>query len=81
MEITAMNRKLTLTIEQSVIEKAKSYAVTTGCSLSNLVENYLKAITKEAKVKTSKRTPIVQSLRGSFRPPIIELKPNLRDAF
>ena len=76
-----MNRKLTLTIEQSVIEKAKSYAMEAGCSLSNLIENYLKIIIKEAIVETQKSTPIVQSLRGSFRPSIIELKPNLSDAF
>lgn len=42
-----MNTKLTLTIEQSVIEKAKKYASQKGRSLSDIVENYLKVVTKE----------------------------------
>lgn len=42
-----MNTKLTLTLEKSVIEKAKLYAKHTGRSLSDLIENYLAALTKE----------------------------------
>ena len=38
-----MNTKLTLTIEQTVIEKAKKYAKGKERSLSSLIENYLKA--------------------------------------
>lgn len=40
-----MNRKLTLSIDQTVIEKAKEYARKSGRSLSDLVESYLKSIT------------------------------------
>jgi formiminotetrahydrofolate cyclodeaminase len=40
-----MSTKLTLTIEKSVIERAKTYAKNTGRSLSELVENYLAIIT------------------------------------
>ena len=64
-----MNTKLTLTIEQSVIEKAKSYAKEKERSLSDLVESYLKAITKETNKKTRKESPIVKSLKGSFHMP------------
>jgi formiminotetrahydrofolate cyclodeaminase len=42
-----MTSKLTLTVEKSVIEKAKSYAKKTGRSLSELIENYLDTITSE----------------------------------
>ncbi|HEV7382270.1 MAG TPA: DUF6364 family protein [Dyadobacter sp.] len=42
-----MNTKLTLTIEQSIIEKAKKYAKKTDTSLSSLIENYLKALTSD----------------------------------
>jgi hypothetical protein len=42
-----MNTKLTLTIEKSIIERAKSYAKNTGRSLSELVENYLEKIIEE----------------------------------
>lgn len=36
-----MNSKLTLSIDQSVIEKAKRYASEQGRSLSGIVEEYL----------------------------------------
>ena len=64
-----MNTKLTLTIEQSTIEKAKKYANVKGRSLSNIVENYLKAITKEDNIESTDLTPIVKSLKGAFKAP------------
>jgi formiminotetrahydrofolate cyclodeaminase len=42
-----MTTKLTLTVEKTIIEKAKFYAKNTGRSLSELIENYLETITKE----------------------------------
>ena len=45
-----MTTKLTLTIEDKVIDSAKRYAQKNGKSLSHLVQNYLKSITtKETK--------------------------------
>jgi predicted CopG family antitoxin len=64
-----MNTKLTLTIEQSVIEKAKKYASGKGRSLSDIIENYLKIITKEEQNKEVEMTPIVKSLKGTFKEP------------
>jgi hypothetical protein len=64
-----MNTKLTLTIEQAVIEKAKKYAKDKERSLSNLIENYLKALTKEDDSYEIELTPIVKSLKGSFTAP------------
>ena len=65
-----MNTKLTLTIEQSVIKKAKKYASEKGRSLSDIIENYLKVITKEEEEKKDiKLTPLVKSLKGSFKAP------------
>jgi len=64
-----MNTKLTLTIEQSIIEKAKKYANDKGRSLSSIIENYLKVITNEDAVSDFKLTPIVKSLKGSFKAP------------
>ena len=43
-----MTTKLTLTVEKTVIERAKSYAKNTGRSLSEIIENYLTTITKES---------------------------------
>ncbi len=48
-----MTTKLTLTVDKSVIERAKVYAKNTGRSLSEIIENYLVLITKE----TGKDTP------------------------
>lgn len=64
-----MNTKLTLTIEETVIESAKKYAKGKGRSLSNLIENYLRAITKESGSEEIQLTPIVKSLKGSFTAP------------
>ena len=64
-----MNTKLTLTIEQSVIEKAKKYAKEKERSLSDLIENYLKALTKDEVQNDIELTPIVKSLKGTFIAP------------
>lgn len=63
-----MNTKLTLTIEKSVITKAKKYAAGKGRSLSDIIENYLKIITREDD-SDGDLTPIVKSLKGSFKAP------------
>lgn len=63
-----MNTKLTLTIEQSIIEKAKKYALKKERSLSDIIENYLKTLVASMP-KEKEQTPIVKSLRGSFKLP------------
>ena len=65
-----MNAKLTLTIEHSVIGKAKRYAKDKGQSLSDIIENYLKLITNEEPKSNSEITPLVKSLKGSFVAPL-----------
>ena len=61
-----MNTKLTLTVEQTIIERAKLYARAKGRSLSDIIENYLKMLTSEQKV-VDEISPLVKSLRGSFK--------------
>ena len=63
-----MDTKLTLTIDKQVISKAKRYAKTSGRSLSDLVENYLKNLTSTDKGDLD-ISPRVKSLMGSFRVP------------
>jgi len=60
---------LTLTIEKEIIEKAKIYSKGKGYSLSAMIENYLKMMTKEELKSEIENTPIVKSLRGSFKAP------------
>jgi hypothetical protein len=64
-----MNTKLTLTIEHSLISKAKKYAKGRGRSLSDIVENYLKVIINDENTTVIDPTPIASSLRGSFKAP------------
>ncbi|MDO5617071.1 MAG: DUF6364 family protein [Cruoricaptor ignavus] len=42
-----MDSKLTLKLNESVIERAKKYALNRKISLSRLIENYLDSLTKE----------------------------------
>jgi hypothetical protein len=63
-----MITKLTLTIEDKVIDSAKKYAQQKGKSLSHIVENYLKTITvKEDKAETL--SPKILKLMGSVKLP------------
>ena len=64
-----MNTKLTLTIEQDVVEKAKKYASGKGRSLSDIVENYLKWIARDEPLQKPEITPGIKSLQGSFKAP------------
>ena len=64
-----MNAKLTLTIEESVIEKAKLYAKAQKRSLSNLIEEYLKSIVGDEKIEGIPLTPIAKSLKGAVKLP------------
>ena len=58
-----MNTKLTLNIDDNVIEEAKSYAKNNSVSLSKLIENYLLSLTKRNTEET-KTSPLVESLTG-----------------
>ncbi|MCH4824675.1 DUF6364 family protein [Gramella lutea] len=76
-----MNTKLTLTIEQEIIKRAKDYAKEKNRSLSDIIENYLKVLTKEEqKQKDKKLNPVVKSLKGSFKmPKNMDYKKELRN--
>ena len=58
-----MDAKLTLKLNSSVIEKAKSYARKKNVSLSRLIESYLNHITS-SHVESDEATPLVKSLSG-----------------
>jgi hypothetical protein len=58
-----MNTKLTLNLDEVIIEEAKSYAKKNRLSLSKLIENYLNSLTKQSG-KLKKVSPLVESLTG-----------------
>lgn len=64
-----MDAKLTLSINKDVARRAKVYAKTKGRSLSDLVENYLKLLTKNTPIEETEYSPRVKSLLGSVNLP------------
>lgn len=64
-----MKRKFTLTIDLSIVEKAKKYAKKNSKSLSEIIESYLIDLTSDKKRNKHNFSPIVKSLRGSFKLP------------
>lgn len=71
-----MNTKLTLTIDEAVIKRAKAYAEEQGRSLSAVVENYLKAVTRreETEPVQEELSPLLKSLLANR--PKINLPPD-----
>lgn len=63
-----MTTKLTLTIEDTVIDSAKKYARQKGKSLSDIVENYLKSISSTEEPKQT-LSPRIAKLMGSVKLP------------
>ncbi len=61
-----MNSPLSLTIDQSVIERAEQYAQSRGLNLSGLVEEYLRNLINEPE-ETAEFSPLIQSLMGSVQ--------------
>lgn len=59
-----MHTKLTLRIEEELIERAKSYARQSGKSVSQLVSDYLELLPQPEAQRKRPMTPIVRSLRG-----------------
>lgn len=64
-----MQTKLTLKIEEDVIQQAKTYAARQNRSLSALVENYLKSLTvkeSDAQSEEIKISPFVQQMTAGI---------------
>lgn len=58
-----MDKKLTLSLDKTIIESAKNYAKSNNISLSKLIESYLTTLTKR-KRNSTEITPLVESLSG-----------------
>jgi hypothetical protein len=59
-----MDKKLTLSLNENIIETAKRYAKSNNISLSKLIESYLGTLTKKEQKKENEVTPLVKSLSG-----------------
>ncbi len=59
-----MDTKLTLKLDQSIIEKAKKYAISRKKSLSRIVEDYFKGLGFQDNNDEIEINPIVKELSG-----------------
>jgi hypothetical protein len=65
-----MDTKLTLKLNQEIIEKAKIYASQKKISLSRIIENYLNSLTIDSNSENSiEISPFVKSLRSGIEIP------------
>jgi len=64
-----MTTKLTLTLDNKVIQRAKRYAKKKGRSVSGLVESYFRSLTGQEAGPSDEFSPAVKSLMGSFKAP------------
>lgn len=65
-----MDKKLTLSLNQQVIEKAKNYAKEHRTSLSRMIEAYFESLTSQQKdIPEIETTPLVESLSGVIQLP------------
>ncbi len=62
-----MHAKLTLRLDEELIQLAKSYSRKTGKSLSQIVADYFALLTSSSSDQTPELPPIVSSLKGSLR--------------
>ena len=66
-----MDTKLTLKLDQEVIEKAKIYASEKKLSLSRIIENYLNSLTSGVSIdKEIEITPFIKSMRTGVKIPV-----------
>ncbi|MBS1259249.1 MAG: hypothetical protein MAG551_02316 [Candidatus Scalindua arabica] len=62
-----MQKKLTLRIDENLIEKAKRFSEKNGKSVSKIVSDYFSILFGKYSPSDSENTPIVQSLKGSLK--------------
>ncbi len=64
-----MDTKLTLKLDQEIIEKAKHYASEKKISLSRIIENYLNSLTSDKTNNEIQISPFVKSLSSGIKIP------------
>jgi hypothetical protein len=64
-----MDTKLTLKLDQEIIQKAKHYASENKLSLSRIIENYLNSLTSDKTNNDIQISPFVKSLSSGIKIP------------
>jgi len=69
-----MQTKLTLRLEEDLIERAKAFARRGGRSVSQIVADYFALLDAELGEQEEASTPIVGSIRGSLQDVELDLR-------
>ena len=69
-----MQTKLTLRLDDELINRAKSYAKKRGKSVSQIVAGYFSVLDADPERETSEFTPLVRSLKGSLKGAKVDIK-------
>lgn len=78
-----VNKKLTLLLDDKLIQKTKNYAAKTHQSLSQMVDSYFRYITSEEPKATVEPliSPAIEKLIGIAQiPPDLDIKKDYREA-
>ena len=62
-----MQTKLTLRLDEELIERAKIYARGAGSSVSQLVADYFTLLDARLEVDAGRVSPLVRSMKGALR--------------
>lgn len=76
-----MDTKLTLKLNQRIIEKAKEYAASKKMSLSRIVEAYLQSLTTDMDTSEFEISPFIKSIAtGTEIPTDLDIKKDYSDS-
>jgi hypothetical protein len=59
--------KLTLSVDNTVVRRAKRYAARRGTSVSQLVERYLDLVSRPAATEKAELTPLLKGVRAELK--------------
>jgi len=65
--------KLTLSVEDAVVQRAKRYASKRGTSVSRLVEQYLDLVSRPAPGQDEDLTPLLKQIRAETKGVSVEV--------
>jgi hypothetical protein len=64
--------KLTLSVRDDVVRRAKAYATARSTSVSRLVEGFLDAVSRAGSASIAEEPPVLRRLRGTLKGARIE---------
>jgi hypothetical protein len=69
-----MRTKLTLRLDEDLIQRAKSFAKKRSKSVSQIVADFFASLDKKPNRRSTDLTPMVRSLKGALRETDVDIK-------